>query len=125
MSMGHSVDNVGVTKPYYKRSLLLAQPSSSRQGHLDHASSYVANAVWEYLQLQPEGYAVKTGVDGFMMRFGEKAQLLSGRESDLEGWNVKEEMAEEGDETDHIDDWTLRLTDGMSKRDREGEVGEI
>lgn len=107
--MGHNVVNIGVTKPYYKRSLLLTQPSLSRQGPLEHAGSYVAKAVWECLQLRPENYGVQTGYDGFLMKFGEKPRLLVADDTEVEGWNVREEAAEEGDEVDHIGDWTFKL----------------
>lgn len=107
--MGHTVENVGVTQPYYKRSLLLVQPALPSHCLSSHAGSYVAKAVWEYLKLQPEQYPVKAGYDGCTMKFAEEAHLVRDGNAGLGGLIGREEVAEEGDEIDHIGDWTFEL----------------
>lgn len=65
--MGHNVNNVGVTKPYTKRSLFMVNPGMYASDGSEQVGAYVAQAVWDYLGLTKEHYPVDRKHSGFVI----------------------------------------------------------
>ncbi|KAM0723977.1 hypothetical protein Q7P37_000968 [Cladosporium fusiforme] len=118
--MGHNVTNVGVTKPYTKRSLLMINPGMYAADGSEQVGAYVAQAVWDYLGLKKEHYPVDRTHSGFVIDWKtQRPHMLSSaavKMAEHVGLDGYEEFEEEGE---YVKDFTFEIE---QKEDWVGDV---
>lgn len=99
--MGHNVTNVGVTKPYTKRSLFMVCPGMYAADGSEQVGAYVAQAVWDYLGLKREDYPVDREQSGFIVDWvSQRPHMLTSaptRMGDYVGFDKYAEREEVGE----------------------------
>lgn len=114
--MGFNVTNVGVTKPYTKRSLFMINPNMYNVDGSEQVGRYVAQAVWDYLGLKTKQYPVDREHSGFVTKLFQRPHMFlfmgTGEKTQELKW-----YEERKEDSEHLRDFNFEVE---SKGDWEG-----